>query len=131
MKFINTLSALCFGLEVTIGSAFIATSSRSSSSLISSTRLNDVQDIPRPPTFLDEDDDGDLNILFIDEDDEDYDDGDDEPEAEKPTGEGRKRWENLNPKIKQRLIEMGQAKAIASKKKREPAQDKKRRKCAV
>ena len=41
---------------------------------------------------------------------------------------GRQRWENLNPKIKQRLIEKGQAKAIANKKKREPKMDKKRRK---
>ena len=34
----------------------------------------------------------------------------------------------MNPKLKQKLIEKGQAKAIANKKKREPKQDKKRRK---
>ena len=78
-------------------------------------------DFDRPSTFLDEDfEDENSSVSFLDEDDNNN--------AEiKPKGEGRKRWENLNPKIKQRLIERGQAKAIANKKKREPARDKKRR----
>ena len=78
-------------------------------------------DFDRPSTFLDEDlDDDDLNVTFLDEDDSDQEDA-------KPNGEGRNRWENLNPKVKQRLVERGQAKAIANKKKREPASEKKRR----
>lgn len=86
-----------------------------------STVLSETSDFDRPSTFLDEEvDGGDITISFVDEDSED--------EEEKKDGQGRKRWENLNPKIKQRLIERGQEKAIANKKKREPAQDKKRRK---
>lgn len=81
-------------------------------------------DFDRPSTFLDEDIDADVNVTFLDED------GNDQGDS-KPKGEGRKRWENLNPKIKQRLIERGQAKAIANKKKREPASDKKRRMYAI
>eukprot|EP00980_Cylindrotheca_fusiformis_P000658 scaffold160_cov136-Cylindrotheca_fusiformis.AAC.5 len=84
------------------------------------TRLFSTSDSSHPATFLDQDtDDEDINITFID--------GDKEREEAKSDGQGRKRWENLNPKIKQRLIERGQQKAIANKKKRESAQDKKRR----
>ena len=39
------------------------------------------------------------------------------------------RWESLNPKIKERIVKAGQERAIANKKKREPAQAKKRRTC--
>jgi len=84
-----------------------------------------ISDFERPGTFLDEDDDGGINVVFIDEDD-DMDDEDDE-DAEPVKGKGRQRWENLNPSVKKRLIEKGQAKAIANKKKREPAAEKKRR----
>jgi hypothetical protein len=87
------------------------------------TRLRVIDDLGRPPTFLDEQEggeDGDINVTFLDEEDDD----DDTP----TTGEGRKRWEALDPKIKERLVEKGQAKAIANRKKREPAADKKRRK---
>lgn len=98
--------------------------------------LGVAQDIERPSTFLDEKgDDSDLGVLFIDEadgaEDEEAEDEDEESAEETPQkekGAGRRRWENLNPKIKQRLVEKGQAKAIANKKKREPARDKKRRK---
>ena len=79
-----------------------------------------VSDLGRPPTFLDDDEGDDININFINEDDDEDDD------ENQPKGQGKKRWENLNPRIKQRLIEKGQAKAIANKKKREPARDKKR-----
>jgi hypothetical protein len=91
--------------------------------------LGVAQDIERPPTFLDErGDDGDVNVLFV----EDSDDEDAETTTEtKETGVGRRRWENLNPKIKQRLIEKGQEKAIANKQKRESSQDKKRREYPV
>lgn len=85
-----------------------------------------ISDFERPGTFLDEDDDDSgINVVFIDEDDDD--DDDDEDEDEKPKGKGRSRWENLKPSIKKKLIEKGQAKAIANKKKREPAAEKKRR----
>lgn len=86
-----------------------------------------AQDIDRPPTFLDQqpNDDEDLNVLFIDETEEDE---NETSKENRERGAGRQRWENLNPKIKQRLIEKGQQKAIENKKKREPARDKKRRK---
>lgn len=86
----------------------------------STTSLAVVSDLGRPPTFLDDDEDDDINITFINEDE------DDEDDENQPKGQGKERWENLNPRIKQRLIERGQAKAIANKKKREPARDKKR-----
>jgi hypothetical protein len=66
-----------------------------------------ASDLERPSTFLDDDD-----------------------ESNKEKSQKSKlnsRWENLNPKLKQKLIEKGQAKAIANKQKREPKQDKKRR----
>jgi len=87
--------------------------------------LNVAQDMDRPPTFLDQQsaDDDDLNVLFVEESEED-----EAPQENKATGSGRQRWENLNPKLKQRLIEKGQQKAIENKKKREPPGDKKRRK---
>lgn len=93
-------------------------------STTTSRRLSEdqVSDFERPGTFLDEEDDSGINVVFLDEDDDDEDDEDDEPK-----GEGRSRWENLKPSVKKRLIEKGQAKAIANKKKREPAAEKKRR----
>jgi len=90
-----------------------------------SSRIQVAQEIGRPPTFLDEDDDegedAGVTVRFLDEDDDDEEDEDDKP------SQGRQRWENLNPKIKQRLVERGQARAIANKNKREPRDDKKRR----
>jgi len=90
-----------------------------------SRRLSEVGDFERPTTFLDEED-GDeedrINIVFIDDDDKQ-----EEEDRSDKNGVGRKRWENLRPNIKKRLIEKGQAKAIANKQKREPAADKKRR----
>ena len=86
-----------------------------------------ISDLDRPSTFLDNDeDDDDINVVFIDEDD-DMDDEDDEEDGKLVKGAGRSRWENLKPSIKKRLIEKGQTKAIANKKKREPAAEKKRR----
>ena len=71
---------------------------------------------------------------FDDEDDdeefEDFDDDeDDEPSAETNTSDRltSSRWGSLNPAVKERIIQKGQEKAIANKKKREPEQDKKRR----
>lgn len=37
------------------------------------------------------------------------------------------RWDSLNPKIKARIVKEGQEKAIRNKKRREPAEEKKRR----
>jgi hypothetical protein len=85
--------------------------------------LGVAQDIERPPTFLDEKgDDGDLSVLFVEDSEEKV-----AEESTKEKGAGRQRWENLNPKMKQRLIEKGQERAVANKQKREPAADKKRR----
>ena len=103
------------------------------SSKILSTRsgLGVVRDIERPPTFLDErnnDDEDDRGVLFVNDESDDYEETSSQPGA-KEKGAGRKRWESLNPKIKQRLIEKGQERAIANKKKREPASDKKRSEC--
>jgi predicted RNA-binding protein with RPS1 domain len=70
---------------------------------------------------------------FDDEDDdeeyEDDDDEDDEPSAETSTSDRltSSRWGSLNPAVKERIIQKGQERAIANKKKREPEQDKKRR----
>jgi hypothetical protein len=41
------------------------------------------------------------------------------------------RWASLNPKIKQRVVQVAQERAIANKMKREPTQDKKRRECGI
>jgi len=93
-------------------------------------------DFDRPSTFLDEkgdEDDGatDINIVWLDEEDEEEEDGPtvfDAVTAKTDNEKNKKnRWEKLNPKIKQKNIEKGQAKAIANKAKREPAQQKKRR----
>ena len=94
----------------------------SSSSL--SVGEDQISDFERPGTFLDEDDDAGINVVFMDEDDNMDDDDEDD---ERPKGKGKQRWENLKPSVKKRLIEKGQAKAIANKKKREPAAEKKRR----
>ena len=71
----------------------------------------------------DENDENGINFLFDDSDDPDKNN-----KKEGGGALGRQRWENIRPTIKKRLIEKGQAKAIANKKKREPAADKKRRK---
>ena len=94
-------------------------------------------DFDRPSTFLDENDEDegatDINIVWLDEEDEEDEDGPtvfDAATAKTNNDNNNKkksRWEKLNPKIKQKIIEKGQAKAIANKAKREPAQQKKRR----
>ncbi|CAB9516244.1 30S ribosomal protein S1 [Seminavis robusta] len=68
----------------------------------------------------------DIRIVFDDEDEEDND-----TEEEEDSGDARKRrrarWEQLDPKYRQYLMEKGQQRAIANKKKREPVMDKKRK----
>jgi hypothetical protein len=91
-----------------------------------------ISDFDRPSTFLDQDDDdGDddsgINVVFIEDEDDDIDEDDDDDESTVTKGKGRQRWENLKPSVKKRLVDKGQAKAIANKKKREPAAEKKRR----
>lgn len=54
------------------------------------------------------------------------DDEDDEDEVAPPKKTAR--WNKLNHRIKERIVKEGQERAIANKKKREPPQDKKRRK---
>jgi hypothetical protein len=114
-------SLLLFFSAIAPVSAFLPTTSKCISSRPG---LKVAQDIDRPSTFLDQQpaDEYDPNVLFIEEAEE-------ETTESNENGSGRQRWENLNPKLKQRLIEKGQQKAIANKKKREPAGDKKRRKC--
>lgn len=71
----------------------------------------------------------DVTVNWIDdEEEEDDDDGDsDEQAAPQEKKKTSSRWNKLNARIKERIIQEGQARAIANKKKREPAQDKKRR----
>jgi hypothetical protein len=110
--------AIC--LTATVASALVNPSLETFGRI--SSRFAVTGDFDRPSTFLDEDaGDDDISITFVDES------GEEEEGKREP--QGRKRWENLNPKVKQRMIEQGEEKAIANKKKREPAQDKKRRKC--
>ena len=106
-------------LSETIGKTANPSATRSSSS---NTFLQVINDLGRPPTFLDDD---------IDSDGDDDDDAEEDDTQESRPKEQKqrltKRWESLHPKLKQRLIEKGQARAIANKKKREPIRDKKRR----
>lgn len=121
LNLVATLTCLSvFFFATSLTSAFLQPTGRR---LSAPSGLGVAQDIERPSTFLDEKgDDGDLNVLFFDDSEEEASDT-----SESQKGAGRQRWENLNPKIKQRLIEKGQARAVANKKKREPALDKKRR----
>lgn len=130
----SSLMLVLLGLiavELVLVSAFQAKTSparafvHKSSTTSLSVGEDQISDFERPGTFLDEDDDAGINVVFIDEDDDMDDDDDDDDERAK--GKGRQRWENLKPSVKKRLIEKGQAKAIANKKKREPAAEKKRR----
>ena len=71
-----------------------------------------------------EDDEGDV-VLFSSE----WEDGvAPTEEPEQPSYKKTNRWHSLSPAVKERIIKEQQAKAIANKKKREPAKDKKRRK---
>jgi hypothetical protein len=114
-------------LLLCVATAFLPSQTSYGKKCFVSSKLYVTQDIGRPPTFLDnEDEDGDdddVSITFLDGTEKE-----EEEEDQQPKGLGRERWENLNPKIKQRLVEKGEAKAVANKKKREPADDKKRRK---
>lgn len=64
------------------------------------------------------------DVLLYSDDDGEQDD-DEAPEAKLKKN---KRWKKLSPKVKLRVIREAQERAIANKKKHEPAQDKKRRK---
>lgn len=55
-------------------------------------------------------------------------DDDDDDDTTTDAAPKNSRWDKLNQRIKNRIIKEGQDRAIANKKKREPAQDKKRRK---
>ena len=109
--------ALC--LAICTSTAFSFQALRPSRSCVTSLQV--VKDLDRPSN---NDDDDSPTVEFLEDDDEDDDDDDGDESATQPSS----RWQSLNPKIKQRLIEKGQAKAIANKAKREPKLDKKRRK---
>jgi hypothetical protein len=86
------------------------------------------KDFELPPTVLDfEDDEEDVQISYLDELEEDDDDGENSRQEDEPRQRLNNRWQALNPKLKERLIEKGQQRAIANKAKRESALDKKRR----
>jgi len=92
-----------------------------------SRRLREVGDFERPSIFLDHGcDDKEDGISFLLSDDDHDDVNDKKDNLSVKTGLGRERWKNLQPMIKKRLIEKGQAKAIAKKKRREPGTEKKR-----
>jgi hypothetical protein len=55
------------------------------------------------------------------------DDGDSEEEGSTKMRLKSSKWDNLDPKIKARIAEQGQQRAIRNKEKRESAQDRKRR----
>jgi predicted RNA-binding protein with RPS1 domain len=69
-----------------------------------------------------EDDDGDFEISF--DEDESSELSADTDTTNRPKSS---RWDSLNPTVKDRVIQKGQERAIANKKKREPGHDKKRR----
>mmetsp|Transcript_5516 Transcript_5516/g.8124 ORF Transcript_5516/g.8124 Transcript_5516/m.8124 type:complete len:149 (-) Transcript_5516:1087-1533(-) len=74
--------------------------------------------------FSSEEEEGDT-VLYSDED---YDD--EEPKQEQSTPwKKNARWNSLNPRVKLRIIQEQQNKAIENKQKREPAKDKQRRTC--
>ena len=56
------------------------------------------------------------------------DDNDDDDDGTAASPKKSSRWSKLNTRIKDRIVKEGQDRAIANKKKREPSQDKKRRK---
>jgi predicted RNA-binding protein with RPS1 domain len=75
-------------------------------------------------------DDGEDEVLYSDaDDDSDSDWGVPSATAPEPKKERRitSRWGSLNPKIKARIVKEAQERAIRNKKKREPAEAKKRR----
>jgi hypothetical protein len=75
-----------------------------------------------------DDDDEGVSVAWLDEEPDDDDDMEDEPATlTTATTKLGSRWDALNPKIKERIIQAGQERAMANKKKREPDSDKKRR----
>jgi hypothetical protein len=65
--------------------------------------------------------------LEEEDDEEDDDEDDDKPVLLQQPAKGKSRWDKLNTRIKERIVQEGQDKAVANKKKRESPQDKKRR----
>ena len=60
------------------------------------------------------------------DDDDDEGSNDTTNDATTPPKKKLTRWDRLNPKVKERIVKEAHARAIANKKKREPAKDKKR-----
>jgi hypothetical protein len=127
-------------MEVTYGfNAIIVASFRCCSGPSGTTRsgsqilLSELSGFERPVTFLDDSNNSkeednvvaaaDINVVFIDDDVAMND-----KKVPNGTSRGGNWFEKLKPKVKQRLAEKGQVKAIANKMKRESSDDKKRRK---
>ncbi|KAL7501478.1 hypothetical protein ACHAWT_009373 [Skeletonema menzelii] len=74
-------------------------------------------------------DDGEDEVLYSDDDDDSGSDwgAPSAPPAEPKKEKSMSRWGSLNPKIKARIVKDAQERAIRNKKKREPAEAKKRR----
>ncbi len=140
--FLIGIAGLCRA-EVASGfNIIVSTPFRCSSQCVSLSRSqlhSEASDLERPSTFLDDDSRkeqgsyaaADINVVFIDEDDVDDRDSVNGNEASRGRPKGRNWFENLKPKFRKRLLEQGQAKAIANKKKREPSEDKRRRKYLI
>ena len=82
--------------------------------------------VERPSRILDEnknEDENRINVIFVDDDDDVV---NDDPQA-KSTSRGGNWFDKVKPQSRQRLIAEGQSRAVANKMKREPSQDKKRR----
>jgi len=106
----NTTILLLLSL-FSITSAFTTTTTYTPQRITSSSSL-----------FSSEEEEGDT-VLYSDED---YDD--EEPKQEQSTPwKKNARWNSLNPRVKLRIIQEQQNKAIENKQKREPAKDKQRR----
>jgi len=73
-----------------------------------------------------EDDVDNEDVLLYSSEWEEEDDDDDQEEQNEPWRKNA-RWNSLSPKVKLRIMQEAQERAISNKKKREPNQDKKRR----
>lgn len=121
----STWSFLGFFISFVVGGCSVNVDGFVSSSL-NNQRVHHYHQLDQPSARIARsfsvDREEDLETTFRDNDDEEE---DDEPPA--PAWTKNARWNSLSPKVKLRIIQEAQAQAIANKKKREPAKDKKRK----